>query len=167
MDFVKHVELQNIVLVLSGHDPCSNIVMTQTQGDHGNTVTQMLIDGQSVDSSLSGVGLVAIFYISADGRNVTVEYFSTSKGKFFMSENQFSFTLNVIGAPPVETSAPSSDSESAPSAETSSTETVGDASIMPAESPSYTLLIVFGITAFITAASVVLLLIIKKKRQII
>ena len=34
----------NIYMVLSGHDPCDNVVTLQSKGIHGNTVTQMLID---------------------------------------------------------------------------------------------------------------------------
>ena len=87
---------ENIVLVLSGHDPCDNIIMTQTQGDNGNTVTQMLIDPQGADSGLGGVGAVAMLYFSEDGKDVTVEYYSTFKDKYFMGDSQFTMTLNVV-----------------------------------------------------------------------
>lgn len=87
---------ENIVLVLCGHDPCSQLVVSQTTGDHGNIVTQMLVDGQSVDSTDGRCGLVAILYFSEDGKNVTVEYYSTIREEYFLTENQFSFTLDLI-----------------------------------------------------------------------
>ncbi|MBQ6701450.1 MAG: metallophosphoesterase [Clostridia bacterium] len=46
----------NIFLVLSGHDPSDNIVVTQSYGDQGNLVTQMLIDPQEIDRSQGGGG---------------------------------------------------------------------------------------------------------------
>ena len=88
---------ENIVLVLSGHDPCDNVVMTQTEGDHGNIVTQMLIDPQGVDAALGATGLVAMLYFSEDGSHVTVEYYSTVREQFFISTNQFEFDLAVVG----------------------------------------------------------------------
>lgn len=87
---------ENIVMVMSGHDPCDNIIMTKAAGDNGNIVTQMLIDPQGVDAARGGVGLVAMFYISEDGKDVTVEYYSTIKEKYFMTDNQFSFTLDLV-----------------------------------------------------------------------
>ena len=87
---------ENIVLVLCGHDPCSQVVMSQTPGDHGNIVTQILVDGQSVDSSDGRCGLVAILYFSEDGKNVDVEYYSTIRQEYFLTENQFSFTLDLV-----------------------------------------------------------------------
>lgn len=96
---------ENIVLVLSGHDPCENVVMTQTEGDHGNIVTQMLIDPQGVDASLGATGLVAMLYFSEDGSHVTVEYYSTVREQFFISTNQFEFDLAVVSleTPPTDT----------------------------------------------------------------
>ncbi len=89
----------NIVLVLSGHDPSSEIVMTKATGINGNTVTQMLIDPQGADAAykdLGGLGLVAMFYFSEDGRTVQVEYYSTIQEKYFMYTNQFTFELDVV-----------------------------------------------------------------------
>ncbi len=90
-------QCENIVLVLSGHDPCDNIIMTQDKGVHGNTVTQMLIDPQGADNTYSGLGAVAMFYFSEDGKDVTVRYYSTFKDKYFMNDSQFSMTLDVVG----------------------------------------------------------------------
>ena len=87
---------KNIVLVLSGHDPCDNVIMTQTKGENGNTVTQMLIDGQGVDAAQGASGLVAMLYFSEDGKKVSVEYYSTIKEQYFMSDSQFSFELDLV-----------------------------------------------------------------------
>ena len=90
---------ENIVLVLSGHDPSREIVVTKTEGDNGNTVTQMLIDPQGVDAEYSdegGCGLVAMFYFSEDGKTVQVEYYSTIQEKYYMYTNQFTFELDVV-----------------------------------------------------------------------
>ena len=90
-------QCENIVLVLSGHDPWDDIVMTQEKGLHGNTVTQMLIDPQAVDKTVDGgVGAVAMLYFSEDGKDVTVRYYSTLQEKYFMNGSQFSMTLNVV-----------------------------------------------------------------------
>lgn len=88
---------ENVVLVMSGHDPCDNIIMSQVKGDHGNTVTQMLVDPQGADVTYGGVGAVAMLYFSEDGKDVTVRYYSTLKEKYFMSDSQFSMTLDLAG----------------------------------------------------------------------
>ena len=88
---------ENIVLVLCGHDSSAQLVVSTQQGDHGNTVTQMLLDGQGVEDSQEGnCGFVATLYFSEDGRNVTVEYYSTLRKQYFLTENQFSFTIDRI-----------------------------------------------------------------------
>ena len=87
---------KNITLVLSGHDPCDKVIMTQTKGVHGNIVTQMLIDPQGVDAAQGATGLVAMLYFSEDGKNVSVEYYSTVMEKYFMTENQFEMTIETV-----------------------------------------------------------------------
>ena len=42
-------------------------------------------------------GMVALLHFSADGKTVQVEYYSTSKEKYFKAENQFSLELDVVG----------------------------------------------------------------------
>lgn len=94
---------ENIVMVLSGHDPCDRIVLTQTKGKNGTVVSQFLIDPQGVDLD-DPTGLVAIFHFSNNGSRVTVEYYSPIKQQYFMEENQFSFDLAVIDPPKTPTS---------------------------------------------------------------
>ena len=92
-------------MVISGHDPYDEIVVSQVQGEKGNTVTQMLVDPQTTDANNGGLGLVAMLYFSEDGKNVDVRYYSTIKKKFYQSINQFSLTLDVVGDDTVETEA--------------------------------------------------------------
>jgi len=92
---------ENIVLVLSGHDPHPSIVCTQTVGEKGNTVTQILTDHQYVDRDLhkagmDTTGMVTILHFSEDGKTVTVECYSTVYKMYYGRENQFSFELHVI-----------------------------------------------------------------------
>ena len=91
--FVKNHE--NIVLVLSGHDPWDKIVMREDDGVNGNKVVQMLIDPQGMDAN-SPVGMVAMFHFSEDGKTVQVEYYSTIEEKWYHPDNQFTFTLDVV-----------------------------------------------------------------------
>ena len=100
----------NVIMVLSGHDPYANIARRQDVGVNGNTVTQMLIDFQSSDTTYKyQTGMVAMLYFSADGKEVQVEYISTyktleaqkldanAKDVIFNSyTNQFSFTIPEI-----------------------------------------------------------------------
>ena len=73
--FVKKHE--NITMVLSGHIYCDNIIVTTATGEHGNKVTQVLIDPQQIDRSGTKTGMVAMFYFSNGGKNVQIEYYST------------------------------------------------------------------------------------------
>lgn len=94
---------ENIIMVLSGHDPSNNIVWRSDLGDNGNTVAQFLIDPQSLDSKQGyTTGMVAMFYFSEDGSRVKVEYVSTyhslenGEGKDYVynaSKNCFEFTI--------------------------------------------------------------------------
>ena len=88
---------ENIVLVISGHDPYDEVVVSQLKGDKGNTVTQMLVDPQTTDSGNKGLGLVAMLYFSEDGRNVSIRYYSTVKKMYYQTINQFSFELDLVG----------------------------------------------------------------------
>lgn len=87
---------ENIVLLLCGHAPCDQIVTVQSEGDNGNTVTQMLLDPQAVDISEGSSGLLATFYFSEDGREMTVEYYSPIKKQYFMTVNHFTVTLDLV-----------------------------------------------------------------------
>ena len=87
---------ENIVMVLSGHEGADQVVMTQRQGDNGNTVTEFLIDPQELDARTDGgTGMVTMMYFSNNGRTVQLETYSTVKNQYFMTTNQFSFELDA------------------------------------------------------------------------
>lgn len=91
---------ENIVLVMSGHDPSENIVMSQEKGEKGNVVTSLLIDPQGVDAAEIAAGneptgMVAMLYFTEDGKHVQVEYYSTVRGQFYKPHNQFEFTIKI------------------------------------------------------------------------
>ena len=67
----------NIFMVMSGHMSANDVVVSEMVGDNGNTVKQLLVDPQSMDSSSSLKGMVAMLYFSEDGEQVQVEYYST------------------------------------------------------------------------------------------
>ena len=105
--FVKQHE--NIVLVMSGHDPCENIVVSQRNGEKGNLVTEMLIDPQGIDNDVRPTGMVAMLYFSEDGRTVSYEWYSTIQEKYYKASNMDTITINVVGVPepdPEETDPP-------------------------------------------------------------
>ena len=115
---------ENIVLVLSGHDPCDYVVAAQEKGVNGNTVTQMLVDPQGVDKAQGGVGLVTMLYFSADGKTMQVETYSTDRKAFYLEENQFTLTLDLVEPKTEETTAEATEPETtaAPTTEPVTTE---------------------------------------------
>lgn len=88
----------NITMVFSGHLIAENhdIVMTQQKGEHGNTVTALLINPQLLDALSGNTCMVAMLYFSEDGKNVDLQYYSTHYEMFYWAENQFSFTVDVV-----------------------------------------------------------------------
>ncbi len=89
----------NILMIVSGHISSATIVETTATGVYGNTVSQFLIDSQNNDAGYQGsggVGAVAIFYMSEDGRTVDIEYYSTIQEAFYIEENQYRTTLDTM-----------------------------------------------------------------------
>ncbi len=89
----------NVKMVLSGHVDVDDVLVSQLKGVNGNTVTCMLIDGQTIDSTVEPVGLVTMFYISADGSIMNVEHISTvrkkaGKNAYLKEKNQFELTID-------------------------------------------------------------------------
>jgi len=64
---------ENIILVLSGHISSSEVVARQDIGVHGNTVTQMLVDPQSLHVRSA---MICMLYFNEDGSKVDVEWIS-------------------------------------------------------------------------------------------
>lgn len=89
--FVKKHE--NIVLVLSGHDPWDHIVSSQVKGEKGNTITQLMIDGQYMDSYYSRTEMIALLYFSEDGNTMSVRYYSIAKQMYGSVLSQFTISL--------------------------------------------------------------------------
>ena len=93
---------RNILMVLSGHDPCENIVFRQDRGEYGNLVSQFLVDPQKMSANL---GMICMLYFSEDGKDVSVEWISTAKSQelqkddadaedvLYKAFNQFDFTM--------------------------------------------------------------------------
>ena len=98
----KFVKLcPNVEMVLSGHVFNDKIVRAEDTGDAGNLVKQFMINGQCVDCTRiyddeAAAGLVAMFYFDESGRNLKVEYYSTSLDKYFMACNQFETTVGNL-----------------------------------------------------------------------
>ncbi len=88
--FSKH---ENVLMVLSGHDPWQHVVYRQDEGENGNTVTQMLIDAQYVDLYNGANGMVAMFYFSNNGETLTVRYYSVERECFGSPLSQFTIDL--------------------------------------------------------------------------
>ncbi len=101
---------ENVVMLLCGHNPTDNIYQRTKTGDHGNKVTEILIDPQTTDKNYGGTGLVAMFYFSEDGKQLEVQYYSTAKDAYFKSNNQFKLTLDVPETEPSNPNQPDGDS---------------------------------------------------------
>ena len=94
----------NITMVLAGHVSSSQIVVNQTKGVHGNTVTTMLINPQEIDTNHSGqgmLGMVAMLHFSQDGKTVQVRWYSTIQQKWYSTTNQFTVELDLVGDEPI------------------------------------------------------------------
>ena len=88
---------ENICLILCGHFTHNDIVASQKVGDHGNIVTQMMINPQSFDNNNDcETGMVAMLYFSADGNDVSVEYYSTYRNQYYRDTNQFDFKMDEL-----------------------------------------------------------------------
>ena len=146
-------QYENIVMVVCGHDPSDEIVVTQTQGVHGNTVTQMLIDAQSVDLSQQGVGMVAIAYFSNGGKTVQMEYYSTVKDQWFLDENQFTMTVDVV--------APAAQGQDTPAVD-NNLPIINNDGPQP-DWPVINTAVIIGIV--VVAAGVITVVIVKKKKK--
>lgn len=95
----------NVVMIVSGHIGVDDVEMTPATGVNGNTVAQLLVDPQDLDVNLAKTttddrnmptGMVCILNISADGKTVQVEQYSTAYGEYYMNTSQFTFEMNVI-----------------------------------------------------------------------
>lgn len=80
---------ENIVLVLSGHIDSDEIRATKAVGDHGNVVTQMLVNPQGIDVD-TPTGMVAMLYFNEDGNIMTADCYSTIRNQYYnIKQNQY------------------------------------------------------------------------------
>ena len=86
----------NIFLVMGGHNPVEDVLVLQSEGAHGNVVTQLLIDPQWMDPQKDGVGMVCMLYFSEDGTQLEYEWLSTDTGKYYKEQNQS--VLDISGS---------------------------------------------------------------------
>ena len=96
----------NISMVLCGHIYSDHIKVTQRQGDGGNTVTEMLINPQGPDRTLTGdgynntgVGAVALFHFNKEGTQLQVEYYSTIQERYWKTNSQLTIDLTAEAEP--------------------------------------------------------------------
>lgn len=91
---------ENISMILCGHDPTNEVVISTATGDNGNTVTQMLIDPQSMDKNfldlgMQAAGMVAMFYVSNSGSTIQIDYYSTIRDAYWGETK--TITVDVVG----------------------------------------------------------------------
>lgn len=89
---------ENIQMVLCGHISSTVNPVVQRKGVHGNTVTEILIDGQSIDNRYDGLGFVAMFYFNEDGTKLDIEYYSATVGKYYRTANLRRIDLSAEGS---------------------------------------------------------------------
>lgn len=70
---------KNVFMILCGHVITEDIVINQREGDHGNPVTEVLVNAQGMDDGPynGGVGMVSMFYFDLANHRVAIEYYST------------------------------------------------------------------------------------------
>ena len=91
-------EHENVAMIVSGHMHTNTIMATKAYGMRKNTVYQVLIDGQSVDSALEGVGLVGMMYFTEDGEIAHLEYYSTVLKSYLSGKrSRISFNFPSLG----------------------------------------------------------------------
>ncbi len=83
---------ENIVMVLSGHIGSDYTYATKAVGDHGNVVTQMLIDPQGIDV-YTPTGMVHMFYFNEEGNKITVDMYSTIRSQYYGKNSRHTFVV--------------------------------------------------------------------------
>ncbi|MBQ8290600.1 MAG: metallophosphoesterase, partial [Clostridia bacterium] len=87
----------NVKLMLSGHVDADKIVYSQRQGINGNTVTQILVNAQSLDLHAMGPAMVAMFNFSEDGQKLAIEFYSTVRGLYLKNPK----IINLMADAPI------------------------------------------------------------------
>lgn len=159
---------ENIIMVLSGHYTQRAIERAYTRTKNGNYVAEMMIDAEQPDEDfkdIGGLGLVAMFYFSDNGKRLDVRYYSTVHDKYYMNENQFTITLDTAGDSTKESSTTAPNITNIP--ETTTTPTTKD--IIDADqannSERNTVFITIIISGVILAVGAVTTIITLKKKK--
>lgn len=86
----------NVLMVISGHVPTENLVVSQQKGVYGNTVTQILVNSQFNNANHA---TVAMLYFSEDGSEVAAELIGvgqtarSKKDTLYRPDSKLEFTL--------------------------------------------------------------------------
>ena len=88
---------ENIAIVLSGHISSTVNPVFQRKGRNGNTVTEILIDGQSIDNRYDGLGFATMLYFNEDGTKLEIEHYSATVGKYYRTANFIEVDLTAEG----------------------------------------------------------------------
>ena len=78
---------ENVDMVVAGHMSTDDVICRVDVGEAGNEVYQLLMDPQTTDNRLGGMGLVALMYFTEDGNHARVEYYSTTFKRYFREAN--------------------------------------------------------------------------------
>lgn len=84
---------ENIILVTAGHIGSEDLVVREDQGDHGNSIKQVLVDAQFMQPL--DIGMVMLLTFKEGSNDVEVNWYSVKKDKLFREDNQFTLNLNV------------------------------------------------------------------------
>ena len=157
--FVKKHE--NICMVISGHDPTDLIISRKAMGSKGNTVTEFLVDPQNVDRYTNGMGLVAMLYFSEDGRQVQIEYICVTNDKYYLAENQYTTTVDMLKTADDDVSKETEDSAETKAPET----TLTDVTVVPGKNNNLVIYILIAVGTIAVAAAVSAVILSKDKKK--
>ncbi len=87
---------ENIIMAIGGHVSVADVQYNEAFGVNGNKVINILVDGQALDWKNPSYNMLLLLRFSADGSNVTFDYYSPTRDCFLDSNNHF--TLDVDGA---------------------------------------------------------------------
>ena len=80
---------ENIVMVLSGHIDSDEARVVKAVGDHGNVVSQMLVNPQGIDIYTPS-GMLAMLYFNEAGNKITVDLYSTFRSLYYGKDTRYS-----------------------------------------------------------------------------
>ena len=90
-------DYENVVLAMSGHVGCPDIISRVDQNGGGNDVHSMLINNQS-DGISNATGMIAVLTFHADSNAVDVNWYSTKLDAMYGPKNQFSINVSHVNS---------------------------------------------------------------------